>query len=139
MSKKKPPDNEYTRASDPQNKTLSPGVRAINWAKAATTAWPVVLGLAGLLGYTNKDHIEHWVGLAEADGKTEITDDAADRWSQVQKFSTEVRAELEQIKLNSAEIKRQLAAKDQSNYAALRKLVDSIDERVKLIEEVVQP
>lgn len=134
----KPTDGEYTRKSDPKNKSLSPGERAINWCKALATAWPVILGLVGLLGYTNQDHIKNWVGLAEADGKTEI--EAGDNFQhQVQKFSQEVQTELERIRANSDSIRKQLAEKDQTNYSKLQSRLNKIDERLRLIEGLVQP
>jgi len=58
MSKTPPPDGIYSRSSDPKNTALTAGERAINWAKAMTTAWPVILGLVGLLGFTNAEKIK---------------------------------------------------------------------------------
>lgn len=138
---KQPPDGEYTRGSDPKNIKLPPSVRWVNRAKAFATSVPAVIALLAALGISNKDHIEHWVGLAEADGHIEV--EAGSRPStfqlQVKKFTEETRAELDSIKSNTTEIRAQLAKKDQQNYTTLKQLVDAIDERVAAIEEVVQP
>jgi hypothetical protein len=139
MTKRRPPDGEYTRSNDPQNKHLSPGERAINWAKAMTAGWPVVVGLVGLLGYTNKDEVMNWLPLAEVDGKTEITATIDSRWAQMQKFSVETRTEIESLKheIRSAEIK--LNKGDQQNRDSLVKLINDLDVRLSAIETVVQP
>ena len=48
---------------------LSPGERAINWAKALGI---LCTALTALLGYTNRDTLARWVNITPADGKTEI-------------------------------------------------------------------
>lgn len=132
-------EKPHKRAGEADGRRLYPGERAAIWAKAAVTAWPIVLPLLGLLGYTNKDHIREWAGMAEADGKTEVEIDSPDRWQQVSKFSTEVTAELEAIRSNSAKIQQQLAARDNANYSKLASQLEGLNGRLAKIEKIVQP
>lgn len=116
---------EKRRAGEPAGRRLTPGERAKNWASAAVTAWPIVIPLLGLLGYTNKDHIGNWVGLAETDGITDIAPEADFR-AQVKKFSQDIVERLNSIEANSIAIKHQLAKKDQENYEALKLEVEAL-------------
>ena len=127
------------RAGESEGRKMSAGERAKNWASAFMTLWPAWVFVFGLLGYTNQDKLKSWTGLAEPDGETELTDDAADRWAQVQKFSQEVRAELEAIRANSESIKTQMSTQDQSNYAKLIEQLAALEVRVADMEKVVQP
>lgn len=60
-SDSKPTDGRYTRKGERDGPRLTPGERAKNWAQAAVTAWPIVLPLLGLLGYTNADEISRFI------------------------------------------------------------------------------
>lgn len=138
----RPPDNEYTRRSDVKNKKLPPSVRAMNYAKALVTAWPVVLGLVGLLGYTNADEIKQFyqkVEIEEADGQTEVASGGMTFEESVEKFTKETRKEIEEIKATAERIRTQLAGTDSSNYTKLQEQLKAIDLRLQDIEEIVQP
>ncbi len=56
-----PRDGKFTRKGEKHGRSLSPGERAKHWASACKEGWPVVLGLIGLLGYTNADEIRQFV------------------------------------------------------------------------------
>ncbi len=58
MAKQPPPDGVYSRRSDPQNKQLPKSERFKNYCASAGALWPVILGLVGLLGYTNAAEIK---------------------------------------------------------------------------------
>lgn len=58
MAKQAPPDGEYTRQTDPQNKRLPRSERFKNYCASAGALWPVIIGLVGLLGYTNAEEIK---------------------------------------------------------------------------------
>ncbi len=61
MSGEGPRDGKFTRKGEKHGSKLSPGERAKHWCAAAASAWPVVLGLIGLLGYTNADEIRQFI------------------------------------------------------------------------------
>ena len=107
-------------------KSLTPGERAHNWAQAAVTLWPVIVALIGLLGWTNKDSVMRWTGLAEADGKTEITATGPTFEDQVRKFSEEVRAELIRIESNSVAMDSQLQDADRRAISRLQAQIDQL-------------
>lgn len=129
--------SEQRRKNDTGNKRLPPSERAVNYAKAIVTAWPVVLGLVGLLGYTNKDHIGRFVGLAEADGETEITQPTETFEQQVKRFSEEVRIELVSLRREVQKVNSRLAQKDAENYKKLEEQLSEIDAKVTSIQELV--
>lgn len=56
-----PRDGKFTRKGEKHGRSLSPGERAKHWASACKEGWPVVLGLIGLLGYTNAAEIKQFV------------------------------------------------------------------------------
>ena len=62
------------RVGEPNGRRLTPGERAVHWAKAAVTAWPIILPLLAALGYTNKDHIANLVngGPPVAEGEVVV-------------------------------------------------------------------
>jgi hypothetical protein len=129
--------NEQRRKSDSGNKRLPPSERALNYTKALVTAWPVIIGLVGLLGYTNKDHIGKWVGLAQADGKTEITETGPAFESQVKQFSEEVRIEIVSLRNEVKSVNEKLAAQDRQNYQRLEALMNDIKQQVAEMQELV--
>lgn len=103
----------------PPRRALYPGERAILWAKALGL---VCAALASLLGYTNRDHIAKWAGLAEVDGKTEVT-----KLADIVKFSHEMRAEIERIDLEIAGLK----SRDRQNLSAGQAAINRIRNTVK--------
>ena len=103
--------NEHRRKGESQGPRLSPGERAKHWAQAAVTAWPIMLPLLGVLGYTNADHITGWTGLAQPDARTEITETDVTFEQQVQRFSQEVNAELSTLRKADAANLKQLEAR----------------------------
>lgn len=58
MAKQPPPDGVYSRRSDPQNKQLPKSERFKNYCASAGALWPVIIGLVGVLGYTNAEEIK---------------------------------------------------------------------------------
>lgn len=90
------------------------------------TIWPAWIFVFGLLGYTNKDHIRDWVGLAEADGKTEVSSNGLTFEQSVEKFSREVRDELIRIEQNSAAIRKQMEREDRKTLEALQTQIDEL-------------
>ncbi len=127
---------------DSLKKKITVGERALNWARATKEIWPIILLLVGSLGWSNKDNIQGWIDLDQADGQEEVSGNGMQLTPfqlQVQKFSQEVRIELEKIKMNSEAIKNKLANKDRSNYSKLKAQIKSIGDRVIAIEKIVQP
>lgn len=129
---------EKKRAGESSGRRLTPGERAVNWAKAAVTAWPIVLPLLAALGWTNKDHIQSWV-ITEADGQTEVLPGGQTFEEMVAKFTTEIAARVDEIEGRLEVSKADLSQDDRKNYAALAKQLKAIDARLTEIEEVVQP
>ena len=124
------------RAGESGGRRLSPGERAGHWASAAVTLWPVIVGLVGLLGYTNQETIKGWTGLAEPDGVTEI-DTTADFEAQVQKFSQETVTSLEQLKADVGAIRSQMSREDKRNFEALEDADEALQDQIDEIKELV--
>ena len=130
-------EGQDRRKGEAHGRRLSPGERAKHWAQAAVTAWPIVLPLLGVLGYTNSEHIRSWTGLAQADGQTEVVEGGVTFESQVSTFSREVRAELETIHDEIKKVNSRLAAKDRENYERLEKSLAGLKQQVDEIQELV--
>ena len=108
---------------------ISPGERAVNWAKALAV---LCTALVTLLGYTNRDAIGKWTGLTEADGKTEVIS-----LEDIKKFSEEMREEIERIDAEEAEGRAMAAKQATTNYRALVKKQDSQSKKINKITELV--
>ena len=115
----KPEDGKYTRKGEKDGAKLTPGERALNWAKAAA----VIVPLIGI-GAVADEPVARWVGLAEVDHKTEIGNETFEE--QVKRFSEETRNEIDGLK-----------NQDQTNDYNIRKLLHEIDKRLKKVEELV--
>ena len=100
--------------------------RLKNYASAFMTMWPLWVFLFGLLGYTNKDSITNWAGLAEADGETEI-DANAQRWNDVAKFSEETKTRMDSIEAEIKSLKasiQTLTEREDQDIADLQKQIN---------------
>ena len=140
MSKTPPPDGVYSRRSDPKNASLTAGERAINWAKAMTTAWPVILGLIGLLGFTNAERIRTvFKGTLEpVDGIHQPAPANANFEEQVRTSIADIVAELKRQKGKDAQLQSQLQSQDTENYESLQSMIDITRAEVQQIRELVQ-
>ena len=129
---------EKRRKGEENGKRLTPGERAINWAKATAAAWPVVLGLVGLLGWTNSDYIMRAVNIQEADGKTEVQPGGMTFEETVAKFTQEINARVDEIDGRIEVHKANLSADDRRNLVQLRKELKAVTMRLERVEELVQ-
>ena len=126
----------HRRKGESEGRRLYPAERFKIWVSAFVQAWPIVIPLLGLLGYTNKDNIATFInGAPVAEGEVVVP--------------TQLPPELTQS-LNSfdAAIKK-LQAEDK----AIRTLIDDVstarqlesttadtaqDQRLTRLEELVQ-
>ena len=75
---------------------LTPGERAINWAKALGL---LATALAALLGYTNKEHIANWIAPGDIVATSASVDD---RMTRINEKFAEQDARMEKLEKRDA-------------------------------------
>lgn len=128
--------NEKRRKGEPNGQKLTPGERAKNWASAAVTAWPIMVTLLGLLGWSNAERIAQFA-LQEADGQTEVIPGGVSFEESVARHAQEINARVDDLEGVVAVQKADLSAEDRKNLQILRKKLADINVRLMAVEELV--
>lgn len=93
---------------------LSPGERAVNWAKALAV---LCSALVALLGYTNKEHIANWIGPNDV---VATSTDANDRNEKINAKFKEQDARMDKLEKRDISDQQKL----QRQIDSLKKLVN---------------
>jgi hypothetical protein len=103
-----------------------------------TTAWPVILGLVGLLGFTNAEKIKvAFKGTLEpVDGISQPAN--GDFEQQVRDSISDIVRELKQLKAKDTQLQSQLLSQDSENYESLESMIEIIRVEIQQIRELVQ-
>lgn len=121
---------EKRRAGEKEGRTLTPGERVKNWVSAAVAAWPIMVALLGLLGYTNKDHVHGYIFPTVDDnisvGSGPFEEEVKTRITEISDALKEIRAEIEKNQTKTNKRISKIEESSQFGDGGLKSEIDAI-------------